>query len=256
MLNKRFSSFHLFNIVVFNMNNILKNKFSKIIKRKFSIKLKSKYLNRFLYLSFIKLYNNIFLRRLSRIEKIFFKNAKIINFNKSKFNNLLLNLKDLGLSNLLNKIYCKNVKIKIVDLKSIHLSSDLFSSAIAIKLKNRKNKAVNILRKAILNMVKIPSLHTLVVNDDFMEIINKNNILDVIKQQVASGVRFEASGRLTRRLTALRAVVKRRYAGSLKNIRSSYNKKSSTLLRGYVKSNLQYNIVQSKTRNGSFGLKG
>jgi hypothetical protein len=28
------------------------------------------------------------------------------------------------------------------------------------------------------------------------------------------------------------------------------------LLRGYVKSNLQYNIVQSKTRNGSFGLKG
>jgi hypothetical protein len=28
------------------------------------------------------------------------------------------------------------------------------------------------------------------------------------------------------------------------------------MLRGHVKSNLQYTIVQSKTRNGSFGLKG
>jgi hypothetical protein len=27
------------------------------------------------------------------------------------------------------------------------------------------------------------------------------------------------------------------------------------MLRGHVKSNLQYTIVQSKTRNGSFGLK-
>ena len=105
-------------------------------------------------------------------------------------------------------------------------------------------------------MVKIPSLHSLLTNDDTIKSINKNNIIDIIKQQVVSGVRFEASGRLTRRLTAMRAIFKYRYTGSLKNIRSSFNNKSSTVLRGYVKSNSQYTIINSKTRNGSFGLKG
>jgi hypothetical protein len=28
------------------------------------------------------------------------------------------------------------------------------------------------------------------------------------------------------------------------------------VLRGHIKSNLQYTIINSKTRNGSFGLKG
>ena len=105
-------------------------------------------------------------------------------------------------------------------------------------------------------MVKIPDLHTLITFDDNSKSMDKNNILNVIKQQVVSGVRFEASGRLTRRLTAMRAVFKYRYTGSLKNIRSSLNNKSSTMLRGYVKSNSQYTIINSKTRNGSFGLKG
>ena len=92
--------------------------------------------------------------------------------------------------------------------------------------------------------------------DDNIENMDKNNVLNVIKQQVVSGVRFEASGRLTRRLTAMRAVFKYRYAGSLKNWRSSFNNKASTLLRGYAKSNGQYTIINSKTRNGTFGLKG
>jgi hypothetical protein len=89
-----------------------------------------------------------------------------------------------------------------------------------------------------------------------MEAMNKNNIINTIKQQVVSGVRFEASGRLTRRLTAMRSVFKYRYEGSLKNIRSSYNYKSSTILRGCAKSNSQYTLINSKTRNGTFGLKG
>ena len=152
-------------------------------------------------------------------------------------------------------MYNKKIEIKLIELKSIHLNSDVFSSAVALKLRDRKNKVVSILRKAILQMVKIPSLHTLITFDDNIAKMNKNNILNVIKQQVVSGVRFEASGRLTRRLTALRAVFKVRYTGSLKNVRSSFNNKSSTMLRGHVKSNSQFTIVNSKTRNGSFGLK-
>ena len=136
------------------------------------------------------------------------------------------------------------------------MNSDVFSSAVALKLRDRKNKAVKVLRKALLKIVKIPDLHTLITSDDNTKSMNKNNILETLKQQVVSGVRFEASGRLTRRLTAMRAVFKYRYAGSLKNIRSSFNNKSSTMLRGYAKSNVQYTLINSKTRNGTFGLKG
>lgn len=260
ILKKRFSSFNIFNIVVFNLNNSLKIRLLNKIQTNLSMKLKFLsiffYFKKFSIYNYIKTYDFIILNKLFRLEEVFFKNAKFINFNKSKFNNLLLNLRDLGLVNILNKIYDKNVQLKIVNLKSIHLNSDVFSSAVTIKLRNRNNKAVNILRKALMHMVKIPSLHTLIVHDDSMKACNKNNVLDFIKDQITSGVRFEASGRLTKRLTALRAVFKRKYIGSLKDVRSSYNKKSSTMLRGHVKSNLQYTIVQSKTRNGSFGLKG
>ena len=204
----------------------------------------------------IPTYNIRLLKKLFKVQKLLFNNTKSINFNKSKFNNLVLNWRNLGLINLIQKIYNKKVEIKLVELKSIHLNSDVFSSAIALKLRDRQNKAVRVLRRAIIQMVNIPDLHTLITFDDNIETMNKNNILNTIKQQVVSGVRFEASGRLTRRLTAMRAIFKYRYVGSLKNIRSSFNNKSSTMLRGYVKSNSQYTIINSKTRNGSFGLKG
>ena len=165
-------------------------------------------------------------------------------------------MKNEGLLSFISKIYNKNIELKIVELKSIQFSTDTFSLAVALKLRNRKNKAIKILSKAISNIVKLPYLHSFLISDDYIDNISKNNILNILKQRVVSGVRFEASGRLTRRLTASRAVFKYRYAGSLKNIRSSFNNKSATLLRGHVKSNSQYTIIDSKTRNGSFGLKG
>jgi hypothetical protein len=191
-----------------------------------------------------------------KVVKMLFNNTRLISFNKSKFNNLVLNLRNLGLTSLLEKIYGKKVVIKLVDLKSIHLNSDVFSSAVALKLRDRKNKAVRVLRKAVLQMVKIPDLHTLITFDDNIQPMDKNNVVNTIKQQIVSGVRFEAAGRLTRRLTAMRSVFKYRYLGSLKNLRSSLNNKSSVLLRGHAKANSQYTLINSKTRNGTFGLKG
>jgi hypothetical protein len=54
----------------------------------------------------------------------------------------------------------------------------------------------------------------------------------------------------------MRAIFKYRYVGSLKNVSSSYNNKSSTMLRGFAKSSVEYTVINSKTRNGAFGLKG
>jgi len=200
--------------------------------------------------------NPFLLKENVRVLKRLFEKTRLISFNITKFHNLGLTLGNLGLKGLLEKIYGKNVVIKLIDLKSIHLNSDVFSSAVALKLRDRQNKAVRVLRKAILQMVRIPDLHTLITFDDMNQTMSKNNIVDTIKQQVVSGVRFEAAGRLTRRLTAMRSVFKYRYVGSLKNLRSSFNNKSSTLLRGYAKANSQYTLINNKTRNGAFGLKG
>ena len=210
---------------------------------------------------YLRLYNVVsyttrHLKKIIKIQKILFNSTKSIHFNINKFNSSKLNLRNLGLIGLVRKLYNKKIVINLVELKSIHLNSYIFSSAVALKLRDRKNKVVRILRKAVLQMVRIPDLHTLITFDNTIEATNKYNIINTIKQQIVSGVRFEASGRLTRRLTAMRAVFKYRYAGSLKNIRSSFNNKSSTMLRGYVKSNSQYTLINSKTRNGTFGLKG
>jgi len=46
-------------------------------------------------------------------------------------------------------MYSKNVIIELIELRNIHLNSDVFSLAIALKLRDRKNKAVRILRKLL-----------------------------------------------------------------------------------------------------------
>jgi hypothetical protein len=70
------------------------------------------------------------------------------------------------------------------------------------------------------------------------------------------GVRLEVKGRLTRRLTASRSLFKIKWKGGIRNIDSSYRGLSTVMLRGHFKSNVQYSVVSSKTRNGAFGLKG
>ena len=55
-----------------------------------------------------------------------------------------------------------------------------------------------------------------------------------------TGFRLEAKGRLTRRYTASRSVTKIRYKGNLLNIDSSYKGLSTIILKGNLKSNLQY----------------
>ena len=207
------------NYIVVNTDNLFK---------KTSFKLKK------MHLSFynISLYNKVLLKNYFNYEKSIFYSIISAIFNIFKSNNISLKYNNLGLFSLISEMYYKSPVLKIIELKSLHLNSDVFSAAVALKLRDRKNKAVSILRNAIIQMVKIPFLHTLRTFDYFIQSINKDNIVNVIKQQVVSGVRFEASGRLTRRLTAMRSIFKLRYLGSLKDLRSSLTNKSSTIVRG------------------------
>lgn len=76
-----------------------------------------------------------------------------------------------------------------------------------------------------------------------------------MKQKIISGIRLQGTGRLTKRLTAARSISKVKYMGSLKNLNSSYENVSTVMLRGFVKSNLQYININNYNRNGSFGVK-
>jgi Mitochondrial ribosomal protein (VAR1) len=233
----------------------------------------------------------------------------LINLNRSKFEDKFL----LKLKPLISKIYNKEVEFNIVDLKAVYLNSHILTEVISLKLKNRKNKLLDIL-SSFLYMVKLPKMNfskenfayvnprtllnnkikNLRVNNLIMNINNKDglnrfllnifkndnytsklekcisneqymkektinlltNVLHSLKYKEMGGIRLEVKGRLTRRLTASRSIFKIRWKGNLKNIDSSYRGLSSVILRGYNKSNVQYSIVNSKTRNGSFGLKG
>jgi Mitochondrial ribosomal protein (VAR1) len=232
----------------------------------------------------------------------------LLNLNKYKFEDKFL----LKLKPLLSKIYNKEIQFNIINLKAIYLNSDIFTQAISLKLRNRNNRLLKVLRY-FLYMVKLPkvnvlrerftyvNINNLLVNkvknltiDSNMKIdslnqllisiftnsnflkklgINEsyknynkykinsnanllNYILNMLRHKNMAGVRLEARGRLTRRFTASRSVFKIKWKGSLKNIDSSYRGLSSVILKGHLKSNVQYSIVNSKTRNGAFGIKG
>lgn len=76
-----------------------------------------------------------------------------------------------------------------------------------------------------------------------------------LKHLKLRGIRVEAKGRLTRRATASRSVFNMKWKGGLKNVDSSFRGLSTIMLRGYHKSNVQYSVINSKNRNGAYGVK-
>jgi len=213
---------------------------------------------------------------------------------------------------MVNNLYDKEVEFNIVQLKKMHLSSDIYTQIVAAKLKNRKNKLYRVLkwslrkinlpnvsrqwekyskfnkeeylpnkiRNTYINSMfnnkssKIDSLNNLLL-DLFPTITNKvreikDRVLksklspslekyivnNIIKHKKLAGIRVEAKGRLTRRFTAQRSIFKMRYKGGLKTVDSSFKGLATVMLRGFLKNNVQYSIVQSKNRNGAYGVKG
>lgn len=226
------------------------------------------------------------------------------------------------LKSLVKNLYGKDVEFNVVELKKMHLSSDIFTQAVALKLKNRDNKLYRVLRSSltrvpiqnerrdsegfnkfkkeeyIVNRIRNTSVSTMFDKNTLKNLPNNpknliskdslNNLLlyffpsantleDEIKKRFSviklpisinnyvlknlkhlklSGVRVEAKGRLTRRFTAQRSVFKLKYKGGLKNVDSSFRNLSAVMLRGIVKSNVQYSAISSKNRVGAYGVKG
>jgi len=84
----------------------------------------------------------------------------------------------------------------------------------------------------------------------------EHTVLESLNNRIICGIRIEASGRLSKRLIASRAVFKMRQKGTIRNINSSYRGMSAVLLRGQLTSNVDFSRSKNKTRIGAFGLKG
>jgi Mitochondrial ribosomal protein (VAR1) len=179
---------------------------------------------------------------------------QLIFINKSKFNyNYLQHLKKY-----LEKIYNKNVEFNLVNLRRVYLNSDILSESLTIKIrKNRRKllKFLNTLKRKVKVRNKKNIFYQPVLNNTDKKYLEEV-VLRNIKYKHVTGFRLETSGRLTRRYTASRSISKLRYKGNLLNIDSSYRGLSSVLLKGNLKSNLQHTKLKSKTRIGSFGIKG
>jgi len=221
--------------------------------------------------SFIKKFNKKLLRKFRYC--LYYK--QLIYINKMKFSNFYLQ----GLINLIKKIYIKNIEFNLINLKSFFVNSDILIQPLKYKLR-KKRKLLRYLKrfigkikvqpikiidqskyffdKKILLMDSINTVNKLFNN--FKNNIYSNNIkrtiLNDIKYKKLTGVRLSTAGRLTRRYTASRAQYRIKYQGNLKNIYASVKGHSYVLLRSKLQPNLDYKRLSSKSRIGSFGIKG
>jgi len=215
-------------------------------------KVVSNYVNKF-----YKRYNKKYLKRLF----LYTYYRRLIFINKSRFNYTYLQY----IKNKLQVIFNKNIEFNFINLKYFYLDSNILSQSILLKITKNRRRLIRSL-SSLEDVVKIKKKrvilgNTIQKNFLYKKILYYNsslykNILDDIKYKHLAGFRLEASGRLNRRYTASRSINKVKYEGSLLNIDSSYRGLSSELLRNNLNSNLQYTKLKSKTRIGSFGLKG
>jgi len=180
---------------------------------------------------------------------------------KNRKNNLLRVLKSslylvkLPTVNKIKEKYGKVDKFCLDHLKNLHINSVI----------NKYNKDKDTLDQLLLDILPSSTFISrdsdktplTVYNEKYINIYNPLDIVfNSLKNKDMAGVRLEAKGRLSKRFTASRSVFKVKWKGSIKNLDSSYRNLSSVILRGHVKSNVQYTLINSKTRNGAFGLKG
>jgi hypothetical protein len=263
----------------------------KISKKRF-LKYKLEYLNQFITLKNLylkKIWSVIINRYWKTYLRLLRKYDLMYSLNQYKFNNQILLPK---LSNILNKIIGKKIEYNIVNLKSIAYNTDLFTQALALKLKktrmNHIKSMFSILNRAYLPKINTIKERTLVKGQNNVDLfldkykdlkiisnLNTNNldgllgnihetsnkeihstIYNSIGYKNMSGIRLEVKGRLTKRYRADRSIYSLKWKGGLKNVDSSFKRLSSVLFRGNSNSNVSYSLTKSKRRIGAFAVKG
>lgn len=97
--------------------------------------------------------------------KLSFMSLRKLIFNQNKFRNSFMK----HLTHLVSKLYNKEVVFNIVNLTKLHLNSDIFTQAVSLKLKNRKNRLYRVLKRSLLR-VKIPYVNRVKEKDSKIDI--------------------------------------------------------------------------------------
>ena len=258
ILLKKFNKINLYGTLALVNANVFKPKVAKILKDLYEkkkinkFKVVSKYVNKF-YIKLIK-------KSLKRLF-IYTYYRRLIYINRSRFNYTYLQY----IKNKLQVLFNKNIEFNFINLKHFYLNSNILSESILLKIRKNRRR----LMRHLFNLEKIIKIKKKkVILDPLIKKENLNKkkyyvnkflykkIIINLKYKYISGFRLEANGRLNRRYTASRSINKVIYKGNLLNIDSSYKGLFSILLRNNLNSNLQYTKLNSKTRIGSFGLKG
>jgi hypothetical protein len=133
---------------------------SDIIRKTKFIKYKLEYLNKFIKLKdlYLKKVWGVILNQYARkYLKYLRKYDLLYSLNQYKFNRLVfLPI----LSNILNKIIGKKIEYNIINLKSVAYHTDLFTNALALKLRKRR---INYIKSmfSILNRAYLPNINTI-----------------------------------------------------------------------------------------------
>jgi hypothetical protein len=222
---------------------------------------KNKKINIYISNYIINFYKNFIKKSLRKLQ-LYLYYKQLIYINKSKYNYTYLQY----LSKHLYSLYNKNIEYNLINLKRFYLHSDILSESMTLKLANKRRsmfKYLNRLKQKVKIKRKNFFLDKKILNNNLdckknPMISNslENNVIDRLKYKHTSGFRLEAKGRLTKRHKAARSVSKVKYKGNLLNIDCSYKGLSTILLKGNLRSNLQYTKLKSKSRIGSFGIKG
>jgi hypothetical protein len=201
--------------------------------------------------------------------------TSILYLNNFKFN--LLNL--YKIKNILYKLLGKKIEIKITNIKYFYNNNNIMLNTLTRKInKNsykikQKTQVLRILRKS-LRFAKIGTLiwylkiKKFITNNDSIliskykeisEQLNNSNILSIVFNKSSNihmlGLRLEAKGRITKRLTASRTMKKVNYKGNISNIYSKINNNSSINFKGYQRSNINYLNNNNQNLLGTYGIK-
>ena len=106
----------------------------------------------------------------SNYKREWHKYIYLLNTYKLKFTNSYIS----KLNSLVNDIYKKNVIFNIVNLKKMHLNSDIFTQAVALKLRNKNNKLYRVLKSSLRKIKIKPISH---IKERRIGIRNKNLFL-------------------------------------------------------------------------------
>jgi hypothetical protein len=239
------------------------------------------YLRKFYRFSYLLMINTVkfktpFVSKLLYfLKNVYKKNVElnIVNLNKMHLNtDIYTQVVSLKLKNRDNKLFrVLRWSLNKVKLPNVSRMTERLNTS------NRDDYLINKIRntyiKSMFNNIDTDPLDNLLIRFfspiDSLE-INIKKRLSIIKRPISlykyiirslkhiklAGIRVEAKGRLTRRFTASRSVFKMRWKGGLKNVDSSFKGLSAIMLRGDRKSNVEYSMLNSKNRNGAYGVKG